>query len=74
MEKDLVRNFGRKRDGDDLPEAVIDYNLEKKLIRDFGGEDRPEMLIKNNDLEKKLVRNIGRKRADNDDDLPETVI
>ena len=41
MEKDLVRNFGRKKAGDDLPPAVIDYNLEKKIIKDFGGDDRP---------------------------------
>ena len=72
MEKDLVRNFGRKKVGDDLPATVIDYNLEKKLIKDFGGDDRPEQLIKNNDLDKELVRNIGRKR--DGDDFPDTVI
>ena len=29
LDKELVRNIGRKKDGDDYPEAVIPYKLEK---------------------------------------------
>jgi len=46
----LVRNFGRARDGDEYPETVIPYDLEKKLVRDFDGDRHPEDLVKNNDL------------------------
>lgn len=30
------------------------------MVRDFDGEQRPEELVKNQDLEKELVRNFGR--------------
>ena len=49
LEKKLVRNFGRKRDGDDFTDGVIPYDLEKQLVRDFGN-DRPENLVENQNL------------------------
>ena len=57
----MVRNFGRVQDPmDDCPEPAIPYDLEKKIVRDFGGDAHPEDLVKNNDLEKDLVRNFAR--------------
>ena len=29
LDKEIVRNIGRKKDGDDYPETVIPYKLEK---------------------------------------------
>lgn len=57
-----MRNIGRKKSGEELDAPVIPYDLEKQLVRDFDGENRPEELIKNQDLEKELVRNFGRKQ------------
>ena len=59
-----MRNIGRKRSGEELEAPVIPYDLEKKLVRDFDGERRPEDLVKNQDLEKDLVRNFGREKVD----------
>ena len=58
MEKELVRDFARKKD--EYPEVVIPYDLEKKIVHQFGGDNCPAMLLKNNNLEKELVRNFGR--------------
>ena len=58
------------KDIDDMP-PVIPYDLEKQLVRDFGGDDRPEDLVKNNDLEKDLVRNFG--RVKDIDDMPAVI-
>ena len=57
----MIRNFARNRDDIDYPAPVIPYDLEKKLVRDFGGDERPEELIENKNLEKELVRNFGQK-------------
>ena len=57
-----MRNFGKSANLDDFPVDVIDKDLEKQLVREFGGDERPEELVLNNDLEKKLVRNFGRKK------------
>ena len=40
------------------------------MIKDFGGDDQPEELVANLDMEKQLVRDFGR----NVEDFPETVI
>ena len=56
-----MRNFGRKKDGDGYSESVIPYDLEKQLVRDFGNNP-PEELVENQNLEKQLVRNIGRQK------------
>ena len=40
LDKELVRNIGRKKDGDDYSEPVIPYDMEKQLVRDFGGDER----------------------------------
>ena len=55
----MVRNFARPKtdDLDDCP--VVPYDLEKQLVRNFGGEERPEELVANRDLEKDLVKNFG---------------
>lgn len=45
-----MRNIGRKKSGDELEAPVIPYDLEKKLVRDYDGERRPEELVKNQDL------------------------
>lgn len=47
-------------------------DLEKELIKDFGGDDDvvPEELVGNIDMEKDLVRDFGR----NVEDYPDTVI
>lgn len=45
-------------------------DLEKDLIRQFDGDDDPEGLVANLDMEKELVRDFGR----NVDDYPDTVI
>lgn len=51
LEKELVRNFGRNHDDDiDDEPPCIPYDLEKKIIKDFGGDAHPEDLVKNNDL------------------------
>jgi len=54
-----VRNFGRPHDYLDDEPPCIPYDLEKKLVRDFGGENHPEDLVENRDMEKELVRNFG---------------
>ena len=46
----MVRNFGRP--DNEFEEPVVPYDLEKELVRDFGGDTHPEDLIKNQDLEK----------------------
>ena len=40
------------------------------MIKEFGGDEEPEELVANIDMEKELVRDFGR----NVDDFPDTVI